>query len=287
MMEIPRPPKPARTRNAAPEPQGRLRRRSYAALLAGAREVRPHAEYDQRGYAARWQDNVLDGLPVADITSDFGTGAGRELDGKLCAAHSSAALVVNAFGPWRTHPASLRIAGVTGFRAVRFERRLPTGLGGTPPHLDLLAEGDAVVAVESKCTEWMGGKPAVFAPSYDGLQRSLGTSPWFELMQELRAEPDRYRFLDAAQLVKHAFGLLIRFGSKEVRLVYVYWEPANRDHWPACRRHREEAAELGEKVATSNVRLVPMSYHDLWAEWELAGAPAHLPLLKTRYGRTA
>jgi hypothetical protein len=81
-----------------------LRLRSYAALLAGAQEAHPRAEYDQKGYACRWQDNVLSGIPFAEITNDFGAGAGRELDRKLCAAHSSAALVVNTFGPWRTQP---------------------------------------------------------------------------------------------------------------------------------------------------------------------------------------
>jgi hypothetical protein len=122
-----------------------LRLRSYAALLAGAREAHPRAEYDQKGYACRWQDNVLSGIPFAEITNDFGAGAGRELDRKLCAAHSSAALVVNTFGPWRTEPEWLCIAGLSGFRKMRFEMTFPTGLGGTPPHLDLFADGDSTV----------------------------------------------------------------------------------------------------------------------------------------------
>ena len=58
-------------------------------------------------------------------------------------------------GSWRTDPASLALGGTTGFRSMRFEAICPTGLGGTSPHLDLLAEGDLLVAVESKCTEWM------------------------------------------------------------------------------------------------------------------------------------
>ena len=32
----------------------------------------------------------------------------------------------------------------------------------------------------------------------------------------------RYHYLDAAQLVKHAFGLGRTFGGQEVTLVYVY-----------------------------------------------------------------
>ncbi len=139
-----------------------LRRRSYAALVAGAREAHPEIEYDAKGYTCQWQENVLDGMPITAIADDFGSGAGRELDEKLCAAHSSAALVVNTFGRWRAEPESLRIAGVSGFRNIRFEMTFPTGLGGTPPHLDLFADGDSIVAVESKCTEWMDSKPALW-----------------------------------------------------------------------------------------------------------------------------
>ena len=127
---------------------GRLRDHSCAALLGGAREACPAVRYDLDGYTPHWEDNLLDGLPLADIARDFDAGAGRELDGKLCAAHSLAAQAVNTFGPWRTDPVSLRVGGVTSFRSLRFEVTFSTGLGGTPPHLDLLAEGDLPVAVE-------------------------------------------------------------------------------------------------------------------------------------------
>ena len=96
------------------QPHSDLRLRSYAPLLAGAREAHPGTEYDPKGYACWWQENVLNGMPMAEITTDFGSGAGRELDKKLCAAHSSAGLVINTFGPWRVQPESLRIAGASG-----------------------------------------------------------------------------------------------------------------------------------------------------------------------------
>ena len=257
--------------------------RSYAALLAGARKVSPSVRYDKNGYAPRWEDNLMDGLPLTEIERDFRKGAGRELERKLSAAHSSAALVVNAFGPWRTAPASLTLRGTTEFRSVCFEAPCPTGLDGTPPTLDLLAEGDLPVAVESKCTEWMEVTKAVFSPSYDSLLPSHGHSPWFKQMEQLRDAPDRYRFLDAAQLIKHAFGLLNRYGAIKARLVYLYWEPCNEEIWPECRRHRKEADDLAAKVEQSNVQLIPMSYRELWAEWERRGPSDHLQYLRTRY----
>jgi hypothetical protein len=150
-----------------------LRSRSYAALLTGAREVSP-VPYDSRGYALRFEDNVMDGLSLQSIAGDIALGAGCELDGKIRAAHSSTALVVNTFGPWRTDSSGLVIAGMTGFDSLRFEVACPTGLRGTPPHLDLLADGKTPVAIEPKCTEWMEAKPAEFAASYDRLRSSHG-----------------------------------------------------------------------------------------------------------------
>src|SRR5207244_3206195 len=121
----------------------------------------------------------------------------------------------------------LHLAGTAGFNSLRFEAVCRTGLGGTPPHLDVLAEGKCAVAVEVKCTEWLNTKPAVFSPSYERLRVSLGRSRWYELVQRLRVKPDTYKFLDAAQLAKHALGLQTRYGACPVRLVYLYWEPSN------------------------------------------------------------
>lgn len=257
---------------------------SYAALLDGAQRVSPSVRYDRKGYAPQRKDNLMSGLPLLpEIEHELKQGAGRELEEKLCAAHSSAALVVNTFGPWRTAPASLAFGGMTGFRSMQFEAICPTGLGGTPPHLDLLAEADLLVAVESKCTEWMKPTLAMFSPSYGNLRPSHGGSPWFEQMRQLRETPKRYQFLDAAQIIKHAFGLLRRYETREVRLVYLYWEPRNANTWPECRVHRAEADELAAKVQQSPVRLIPMSYRELWAEWERQGSSNHLRYLRTRY----
>ena len=128
---------------------GDLLKCSYAALLAGAKEVAPSVHYDQQGYASLWELNLMEGLPLRTIGDDLRSRAGCELDGKLRAAHSSAALAVNTFGPWRENASSLQV-GEIGFKRIRFEVTCPTGLRGTPPHLDVLAEGNLPVAIESK-----------------------------------------------------------------------------------------------------------------------------------------
>jgi hypothetical protein len=257
---------------------------SKTALLEGARKASPLVAYDVKGYAPGWECNLMNGLPLADIKADLEKGAGGELESKLRAAHSSAALVVNAFGPWRTSPASLSLGGVTGFRSVHFEFPRPTGLRGIPPHLDLVADGDLPVAVESKCTEWMERKPAIFSVSYSRLRPSHGHSPWFEQMQQLGEAGNRYRFVDAAQLIKHAFGLMSCYGMNlEVRLLYLYWEPRNAETWRECGPHRAEAIDLAAKVKESNIKLIPMSYREVWMEWERQDSFDHLRYLRARY----
>jgi hypothetical protein len=75
------------------------------------------------------------------------------------AAYSSAMLAVNSFAHWRNSKQDLgllQLGGASNFTDLQFERKLATGLRGTPPHLDVLAEGSQnVVAVESKCTEYL------------------------------------------------------------------------------------------------------------------------------------
>lgn len=169
---------------------------------------------------------------------------------------------------------------------MRFEATCPIWPDRTPPHLDMLAEGDVIVAIESKCTEWMEPKPATFTVSYEKLRPSGGDSnwtPWFEQMLRLRG---RRQFFDVAQIIKHAFGLLSCYGSRDVTLVYLYWEPRNAKDWPECREHRGQADDLAIGVKHSSVRLVPMSYHELWNEWERRGAPHHLEYLRNRYDST-
>jgi hypothetical protein len=262
-----------------------LAARAYKALLAGARKAHPAVEFDSIGYARDWRDNLGAVDCLQAIQSDFGGGAGRELAGKFRAAHSSAALVVNAFHPWRLAPDGLKLAGVSDFRGLRFEAVCPTGLKGTPPHLDLLADGETPVAVESKCTEWMSGpKPVNFSTAYDRLETACGDSPWFAQVAELRANPKRYQYLDAAQLVKHALGLGVRHGSRAVKLVYLYWEPRNAVDWRECAAHRAEVEDLRTRAVGGTVTLVPMSYAQLWKEWARLDA-RHLPYLWTRYDR--
>ena len=56
----------------------------------------------------------------------------------------------------------------------------------------------------------------------------------------LEEDPERYDWLDAAQLVKHAYGLAQSFPDEPVTLLYLYWEPLNAERFTLFAEHRLE-----------------------------------------------
>lgn len=242
------------------------------------------------------EQNLIPGVEVSDFWTDLGAGAGNELvDGsrdpaKFCAAFSSSALAVNAFGPFRHQPQNLDLMGYTGFSSAQFEKPLPTGLRGTDPHLDFYAAGPAqIVCIESKFLEPLWPKVAKFADSYEGAIGSLAEPMWKAVYKDLKGDPRLFKFLDAAQLVKHYLGMRNTLGSvkAEQMLVYVFWEPANSGDIEEYRRHRKEVACFSEAMRNSQIKFVARSYRQLWAEWRdtstWSGMKSHLSNLEERY----
>ena len=115
-------------------------------------------KFDSEGYLPDVESNLRTPLsPCA--RADFSKGAGSELARNMRALHSSPALVANYFDFWTNRAKGPLLAalgvGEERVESLRFERRFPTGLRGTPPHVDVtlaLAVG-GVVAIESKFTE--------------------------------------------------------------------------------------------------------------------------------------
>lgn len=271
---------------------GSTRRSCEAALLARFKELHPDIPFDASGRVPRLDDNLLPTCRNESrnaIEAAFRAGGGGELDsGKLRSVYSSAAFVVNTFCPWLKDPEALELSGIDGFSRIELERKLPTGLAGEPPNLDLVAEGEAgVVALESKLCEHFAVHPAAFAESHGPKVSELADEGWASEYEALVADPHRYRHLDAAQLVKHYLGIRNQFGEAGATLLYLYWEPANGDGLGSVERHREEVRRFSEAVAAGGAPLIARSYRDLWAEWEGRDRPdlltEHVAALRSRY----
>ena len=282
----------ARGRNREQEvPDGSMQRRGLvcSCLWQSFERQDPGVAIDTAGYVPDFRDNLLPLVCSEDFEEDLRHGAGNELENKFRAVHSSAALAVNCFAPFRRRIADLALPGIAaGFDSLQFERECPSGLRGKPPTLDVLLSGPAgVVAIESKLTEFLSDSKAEFSESYrDRICDGRREQGYFREMLDLMDDPETYVRLDAAQLIKHAFGLEHSFPDLPVTLLYLFWEPTNSGRAPEFAEHREEIAEFAERVEGSRVAFAAMSYPELWAKWR-EGAPewlsGHLDNLEQRY----
>ena len=161
---------------------------------------------DANVYVATLQDNLVPGVRLDQFKADLQQGSGHELSGKFCALHSSSALAVNTFAPFKDKPRDLILLGKRGWGPPVFEQQLPTGLKGTPPTLDVFFQcGEEVVAIEAKFLEYFSPKKAKFSPSYSKANLPWVEDVWWKAMED--ATQAGRQHLDVAQLVKHYFGL--------------------------------------------------------------------------------
>ena len=188
----------------------------------------------------------------------------------MSAYHSSAALAVNVFDYWESrNPDSL-------LRALRleaepvsmeFEAQFPTGLGGNPPNLDVAFRYDrgVVVGLESKFSEWLTPKPPnkeLFKPKYfpesGGLWSARGLPACQALATEVHAGKVHFRYLDVAQLLKHALGLATQHEGK-FGLNYVFYD------WPGPESLAHSAeVERFQALVGNDFRFLWSSYQEVY-----------------------
>jgi hypothetical protein len=263
-------------------PQASLVQRTGSALAEALRHDCAGEPLLDDGRIRRVNDLLIDGVADQQLPDSIDRT-------RLKSAHSAAALAINSFLPWRPATDQLPLAGWVGFDAVQFEVRCPTGLRGTPPHLDLLAlrEG-AAVAVTVRCIEYLSRRKSAVAPSYDRLLAATPTlEPWHQLLEQLRASPTMYRHVDLGGLVKYALALGRTFPDRVTTLLYLFWEPLDANRFDEFRRHRAELAALRDAVRDARVLFEAKSFESLWREWiehhSPPWLPSHVARLRARY----
>lgn len=280
-------------------------------ILEEQRKRVPHRRWSggYPDYLADLHDNLI--FPLhPDVRAAYDAGAGAEIPGhlddqnqrwfrwhrdlqvpaKFQAIHSSSALVCNTFGYWyrqgdRTHLGKA-LGGNSSIDAMRFEHKMPTGLGGTPPHLDVSCLcGEMTSAVESKFSECYLEKKALkmgsrnYCPS---VWREKGLAACGDLVDRInRSEMDgRFRFLDVAQLLKHLLGLTNHGGKFE--LVYLWFDmPGFRE----AEVHRDEIG-LFEELVSREVQFRSLTYQQLFKNLLVHAGDQHeeyLQKLSERY----
>lgn len=224
----------------------------------------------------------LPGVPEDLVRAALSKAGGNEIgSGKLDSPESSAALAVNAFGWFIERPAELppfcTLCDID-WPAIRVDverqMRFPWS-GGRHPWLDAAVEtADHLIGVESKRFEpFRDAKTISLSDAYDRDVWGERMAPFAIMRDRLRSRTVSYAHLDAAQLVKHAFGLVTegRRRAKAPVLLYLYAEPTRRGGTaiPAAAivRHRAEIADFAAAVTGAQVRFAACSWRDWLAGW--------------------
>ena len=232
----------------------------------------------------------LPGLDAALISAAYQAAPGNEIaSGKMASPESSSALVANAFGYFLGKPQLLPALPGTGdegwpasYLGLEAIVRFPWA-GGRHPCLDVLVgTGKALIGVESKRYEpyRAHGAPAL-SDAYARPVWGDRMAPYERIRDGLGMGKLHFQRLDAAQLVKHAFGLRTAVqpggahAGKAPVLFYLYAEPRA---WPAgpaignamLAMHMEEITMFSSLVADAEVAFVSCTYSHLLASWSAA-----------------
>lgn len=192
----------------------------------------------------------------------------RALMAKPRRPDTAAALALASFVPWLAHAGRLELAGIGGFRELHFAARLPTGVRGTPPVIDVMAFGPAgVVGGAVQLFDYLARRPRRPTSAYAALDLPPGLRPWGAQLGPRPAGEEPFHHADVAGLAKLAIGLGRIFAGRPARLLYLFLEPGDAGAWPPFRRHRAELARLAEATAGADVLLAPASFRELWAGW--------------------
>lgn len=203
---------------------------------AGARAI----AVDRKDLVASLDLNLFE--PLTEISyAEFARGQGDELTTKMRSLISSSALVANVADPMRRRDCVDHIAWAAGLtdlgstvRRFSFEDQRPTGAGGFPAHPDWVVEtaDSPIHAVESKFTEPYQvndvSQPRTMQPAY--LEPRMACR-WSRLPRSRRlaerivAGEEKFRRLDAPQLIKHALSLAGNDGSRAFTLTLIWHAP--------------------------------------------------------------
>ncbi len=211
----------------------------------------------------------------------FDSGNGQEVLGspenpaKMQALHSSSALGVNIFQYWQKRGLIKEIASACDFcnrnstysESIVFEDkyRIDTKFV-IPPNIDVVFRNNGsspykLFAVECKFSEAYGGRThgGLKSKYLDDKDLWTGISSLNKLGRETNLDNKRYSYLDAAQLIKHILGLRACVGSKEFKLLYLWYDVLGNDG----SKHRAEVGDFTEIAKSDGINFHAMTYQEL------------------------
>lgn len=243
---------------------------------------------------------LLDHLPKDRILARYESAGGDELtSGKFASPESSAALAANAFGFFVQKPELLALPkpeirpGEALEVELEVQMRFPWA-GGLHPWLDVVIRTPThLIGIESKRYEpFRGAKKAEFSDAYARPVWGANMAP-YERMRDALRQGRSFEYLDAAQLVKHAFGLRTQASRQNLCavLLYLYSEPKTfPDGRPLPENlmalHRAEISSFASDVCAAGceVEFCSLSYGELLSRWsDLPDLRNHVAALRGKF----
>ena len=260
----------------------------------------------ERGRATYTQDlnqNLFEPL-LEENRKRFMSGNGQEVlsslesPAKMQALHSSSALGVNIFQHWQKRGLFKEIASACGFcnrdsnysESIVFEDKYPIKSKFViPPNIDVVFHNNEsshfkLFAVECKFSEAYGGRThgGLKSKYLDETQLWTDLPTLYQLGWETNHDAKRYSYLDAAQLIKHILGLKAHGGSKEFKLLYLWYDVLGVDG----AGHRAEVEDFTKIAKSDGINFYAMTYQELITNLDRdhrAEHPEYIKYLTERY----
>lgn len=257
----------------------------------------------EKNYVNHLSDNLFEDLTEESIKY-YCSGSGNETKdqkdqlAKMKALHSSSALVVNLFQYWqgkdvapilnackltsRTHTtdAMMKHIGTASSQAlspldceIKFEEQFEISkkLFRYPPNIDVVISTPlSEIAIEAKFTEPYGGTHKGLKQVYvENISFWKGLPNLYELAKEISPDDTKFRYLDAAQLIKHILGLRndchyvqeksARRLRRKFHLLYLWYDVIGEEGV----EHRKEIEQFAEIAKRDNVKFSHVTYQEV------------------------
>jgi len=253
-----------------------LSKQTQWALKWGIELIGSKGNRGRPAYTKEVDQNLFE--PLADkVRQSFNKADGHEIKTKMRAVHSSSALSVNIFQYWRKNNQAHVIAAACGFcekgsevsKEIIFEDKKYKidNHFQYPPNIDVVFENSDSSENERFAVECKFSEP--YSPwghrGLDNKYTSLGFL-WediphlYKLSDEFLCPVDKkFKYLYAAQLIKHVLGLKKKLGINGFRLLYLYYDGLGEEG----ATHRREIEVLSEAMIADGVKFHSMTYQEL------------------------